>query len=92
MFKIDFKLHSIEVTGEDEVTACWTMGMLMPLLPWRPNLMFTGRTFYKVRWGAFIRKWTHVFMSWQKLTPLALDTGLIAFSRLRCITSHLMRV
>lgn len=51
VFKIDFKLHSIEVTGEDEVTACWTMGMLMPLLPWRPNLMFTGRTFYKVRWG-----------------------------------------
>ena len=63
VFKIDFKLHSIEVTGEDEVTACWTMGMLMPLLPWRPNLMFTGRTFYKVRWEAVSRKRTHVLIS-----------------------------
>ena len=26
----------------------WTMGMEMWLLPWRPNIMFTGRTFYKV--------------------------------------------
>ncbi|KAG1660083.1 hypothetical protein FOA52_011149 [Chlamydomonas sp. UWO 241] len=48
LFNIDFKLHSMEVTGDDAVTARWTMNMEMWLLPWKPNLLFTGRTFYKV--------------------------------------------
>ncbi|EFJ39895.1 hypothetical protein VOLCADRAFT_84753 [Volvox carteri f. nagariensis] len=48
LFNITFDLHSISVTGPDSVTARWTMEMVMWLLPWRPNLTFTGRTVYKV--------------------------------------------
>ncbi|PNH10002.1 hypothetical protein TSOC_003319 [Tetrabaena socialis] len=48
LFNITFDLHSIGVSGPDAITATWTMEMLFWLLPWRPNLVFTGRTVYKV--------------------------------------------
>eukprot|EP00798_Chlamydomonas_sp_ICE-L_P028063 gene28063-31166_t len=48
LFAIDFDLHSIAVTGADEVTARRAMGMGMWLLPWKPSLNFTGTTHYKV--------------------------------------------
>jgi len=48
LFNIDWQLHTVDVTGPDEVTARWTMGMQLWLLPWRPYVVFTGRSFYKV--------------------------------------------
>lgn len=45
-FNIDFRLHSCEITGEEEVTARWTMKMTPWPLPWRPELTFTGRSVY----------------------------------------------
>ncbi|GLC45313.1 hypothetical protein PLESTB_000308500 [Pleodorina starrii] len=48
LFNISFDLHSISVSGPDSVTARWTMEMEFWLLPWRPQLTFTGRTVYGV--------------------------------------------
>lgn len=47
-FNITFDLHSIRVSGPDTVTATWTMVMQFWLLPWKPELTFTGRTDYTV--------------------------------------------
>lgn len=47
-FHIKFDLHTIDVSAPEEITARWTMSMEFWLLPWKPTLLFTGRTFYTV--------------------------------------------
>jgi hypothetical protein len=42
LFKIKFELYTIDITGNNEITARWSMGMEFWPMPWRPNLMFTG--------------------------------------------------
>uniref|UniRef100_A0A7N0ZT63 SOUL heme-binding protein n=2 Tax=Kalanchoe fedtschenkoi TaxID=63787 RepID=A0A7N0ZT63_KALFE len=42
LFKPDFKLHWVKQTGPYEITTRWTMVMTFMLLPWKPELVFTG--------------------------------------------------
>ncbi|XP_078432326.1 SOUL heme-binding family protein [Wolffia australiana] len=42
LFQPDFKLHGVKQTGPLEVTTRWTMRMNFALLPWKPELVFTG--------------------------------------------------
>lgn len=44
LFRPDFYLHSVRQTGPLEITTRWTMVMRFALLPWRPELVFTGRS------------------------------------------------
>lgn len=37
-----FELHSVKQTGPNEITTRWTMTMTFRLLPWNPELVFTG--------------------------------------------------
>lgn len=37
-----FELHSVKQTGLNEITTRWTMTMNFRLLPWNPELVFTG--------------------------------------------------
>ncbi|KAK9834183.1 hypothetical protein WJX81_006360 [Elliptochloris bilobata] len=48
VFNIDFVLHSCRVSGPTEVVTRWTMRLQQKLLPWRPALVFTGRSCYTV--------------------------------------------
>lgn len=48
LFNVSFDLHKIAITGYDKVTARWTMGLEMWLLPWKPDLKFTGTATYTV--------------------------------------------
>ncbi|KAJ4808734.1 SOUL heme-binding family protein [Rhynchospora pubera] len=41
-FQPDFLLHSVKQTGPYEITTRWTMVMKFVLLPWKPELVFTG--------------------------------------------------
>eukprot|EP00667_Euglena_gracilis_P009237 EG_transcript_9377 len=47
-FQPTFKLHSCVQTGPREITTRWTMGMKAWILPWQPELLFTGRTYMTV--------------------------------------------
>ncbi|CAM8931288.1 unnamed protein product [Rhodiola kirilowii] len=42
LFKPDFQLHWVKQTGPYEITTRWTMVMTFVLLPWKPELVFTG--------------------------------------------------
>ncbi|XP_047311097.1 uncharacterized protein LOC124914562 [Impatiens glandulifera] len=42
LFKPDFQLHWVRQTGPYEITTRWTMVMKFILLPWKPDLIFTG--------------------------------------------------
>jgi len=44
VFKPSFVMHSIEQTGDWELTTRWTMEMSLPTIPffWQPSLTFTG--------------------------------------------------
>ncbi|KAM7509433.1 hypothetical protein LguiA_019886 [Lonicera macranthoides] len=42
LFSPDFKLHWAKQTGPYEITTRWTMVMSFALLPWKPELVFTG--------------------------------------------------
>ncbi|GJN38749.1 hypothetical protein PR202_gb27818 [Eleusine coracana subsp. coracana] len=42
LFRPDFYLHSVKQTGPYELTTRWTMVMKFMLLPWKPELVFTG--------------------------------------------------
>ncbi|XP_062178797.1 uncharacterized protein LOC133883478 [Phragmites australis] len=42
LFRPDFYLHSVKQTGPYEITTRWTMVMKFMLLPWKPELVFTG--------------------------------------------------
>ncbi|KAG6552097.1 hypothetical protein Mapa_006406 [Marchantia paleacea] len=42
LFEPIFELHSLKQTGPTEITTRWTMTMTPVLLPWRPQLIFTG--------------------------------------------------
>ncbi|KAJ4789225.1 SOUL heme-binding family protein [Rhynchospora pubera] len=42
LFQPDFLLHSVKQTGPYEITTRWTMVMKFVLLPWKPELVFTG--------------------------------------------------
>ncbi|KAK9101881.1 hypothetical protein Sjap_019135 [Stephania japonica] len=42
LFSPDFQLHSVKQTGPYEITTRWTMVMKFALLPWKPELVFTG--------------------------------------------------
>ncbi|XP_078177167.1 SOUL heme-binding family protein isoform X1 [Carex rostrata] len=42
LFEPDFQLHSVKQTGPYEITTRWTMVMKFVLLPWKPELVFTG--------------------------------------------------
>ncbi|KAJ3686618.1 hypothetical protein LUZ61_015782 [Rhynchospora tenuis] len=42
LFQPDFHLHSVRQTGPYEITTRWTMVMKFVLLPWKPELVFTG--------------------------------------------------
>lgn len=42
LFQPDFQLHSVKQTGPYEITTRWTMVMKFVLLPWKPELVFTG--------------------------------------------------
>lgn len=48
LFSPKFTLHGVEISGEDELTTRWTMGMKFALLPWRPSVNFTGRSILTV--------------------------------------------
>jgi len=47
-FRPTFTLHSCKQTGPREITTRWTMTMKAWILPWQPELIFTGRTFMTV--------------------------------------------
>ncbi|GAA0156278.1 hypothetical protein LIER_13807 [Lithospermum erythrorhizon] len=42
LFRPDFQLHWVKQTGPYELTTRWTMVMTFMLLPWKPELIFTG--------------------------------------------------
>ncbi|CAN1125935.1 hypothetical protein LINPERPRIM_LOCUS4748 [Linum perenne] len=42
LFRPKFQLHWVKKTGPHEITTRWTMVMRFLLLPWRPELVFTG--------------------------------------------------
>ncbi|XP_044471205.1 uncharacterized protein LOC123200133 isoform X1 [Mangifera indica] len=42
LFRPDFQLHWVKQTGPFEITTRWTMVMKFVLLPWKPELIFTG--------------------------------------------------
>uniref|UniRef100_A0A0E0LD71 Uncharacterized protein n=1 Tax=Oryza punctata TaxID=4537 RepID=A0A0E0LD71_ORYPU len=42
LFRPDFYLHHVKQTGPYEITTRWTMVMKFVLLPWKPELVFTG--------------------------------------------------
>ncbi|XP_027175141.1 uncharacterized protein LOC113774729 [Coffea eugenioides] len=42
LFRPQFQLHWVKQTGPYEITTRWTMVMTFMLLPWRPELVFTG--------------------------------------------------
>ncbi|WOL09202.1 hypothetical protein Cni_G17955 [Canna indica] len=42
LFRPDFTLHYVRQTGPCEITTRWTMVMRFVLLPWKPELVFTG--------------------------------------------------
>lgn len=42
LFSPDFQLHRVWETGPWEITTRWTMLMKFVLLPWKPELAFTG--------------------------------------------------
>lgn len=42
LFRPDFYLHAVKQTGPYELTTRWTMVMKFMLLPWKPELVFTG--------------------------------------------------
>ncbi|KAJ4828864.1 hypothetical protein Tsubulata_044576 [Turnera subulata] len=42
LFRPDFFLHWVKQTGPFEITTRWTMVMRFMLLPWKPELVFTG--------------------------------------------------
>lgn len=42
LFRPKFELHSVKQSGPSEITTRWTMTMKFALLPWRPELIFTG--------------------------------------------------
>ncbi|KAJ8527919.1 hypothetical protein K7X08_015370 [Anisodus acutangulus] len=42
LFRPDFQLHWAKQTGPYEITTRWTMVMKFVLLPWKPELIFTG--------------------------------------------------
>ncbi|KAL1816087.1 hypothetical protein DCAR_0520457 [Daucus carota subsp. sativus] len=42
IFTPDFYLHWVKPTGPYEITTRWTMVMRFILLPWKPELIFTG--------------------------------------------------
>ncbi|KAF3791883.1 Heme-binding-like protein [Nymphaea thermarum] len=42
LFRPLFQLHSVKQTGPYEITTRWTMTMKFSLLPWKPELVFTG--------------------------------------------------
>ncbi|KAE7998812.1 hypothetical protein FH972_003320 [Carpinus fangiana] len=42
LFRPEFQLHWVKQTGPYEITTRWTMIMKFILLPWKPELVFTG--------------------------------------------------
>lgn len=42
LFRPNFQLHWVKQTGPYEITTRWTMVMTFILLPWKPELVFTG--------------------------------------------------
>ncbi|KAK7411225.1 hypothetical protein VNO78_02658 [Psophocarpus tetragonolobus] len=42
LFRPQFQLHWVKPTGPYEITTRWTMVMKFVLLPWKPELVFTG--------------------------------------------------
>lgn len=42
LFRPDFQLHWVKQTGPYDITTRWTMVMRFILLPWKPELVFTG--------------------------------------------------
>ncbi|KAG8075386.1 hypothetical protein GUJ93_ZPchr0006g45472 [Zizania palustris] len=42
LFRPNFYLHHVRQTGPYEITTRWTMVMKFVLLPWKPELVFTG--------------------------------------------------
>ncbi|KEH37970.1 SOUL heme-binding family protein [Medicago truncatula] len=42
IFRPQFQLHWVKPTGPYEITTRWTMVMKFMLLPWKPELVFTG--------------------------------------------------
>lgn len=42
LFRPQFFLHRVKQTGTYEITTRWTMVMKFMLLPWKPELVFTG--------------------------------------------------
>ncbi|KAM4125297.1 hypothetical protein ACB094_01G298400 [Castanea mollissima] len=42
LFRPEFQLHWVKQTGPYEITTRWTMIMKFILLPWNPELVFTG--------------------------------------------------
>eukprot|EP00252_Welwitschia_mirabilis_P005013 TRINITY_DN1540_c0_g1_i3.p1 TRINITY_DN1540_c0_g1~~TRINITY_DN1540_c0_g1_i3.p1 ORF type:complete len:252 (-),score=32.68 TRINITY_DN1540_c0_g1_i3:615-1370(-) len=57
LFRPSFFLHGVKQTGPNEITTRWTMVMNFQLLPWNPELVFTGTSVLDVnpQTGKFCR-------------------------------------
>ena len=60
LFRPDFELHDVYETAENELTTRWTMTMKFVLLPWQPEIAFTGVSIMTVdlKSGKFVRHGT----------------------------------
>lgn len=48
LFKVDFTVHSTNVTGDTEIATRWTMEMTPRFTPWVQRLVFTGQSIYTI--------------------------------------------
>jgi len=48
LFKSDFEVHSVNITGPAEITTRWTMYLKQEQLPWKPTIVLSGKTFYTI--------------------------------------------
>lgn len=48
LFKCQFNIYGVKITGPKEVTATWAMSMRQEQLPWQPEVVLSGRTMYEI--------------------------------------------
>lgn len=48
LFTPNFELRNVKQSGPNEITTRWTMTMKFALLPWRPELIFTGISIMRI--------------------------------------------
>eukprot|EP00898_Chlorokybus_atmophyticus_P007464 jgi/Chlat1/7719/Chrsp66S07197 len=74
VFTPKFYLHDVKQTGDLEITTRWTMQMIFRLLPWQPQLTFTGVSIMGINpetglFNKHIDKWDSIgnneYLSWE---------------------------